>query len=296
MLAVASTIPAYQKLAEIPPADRVRAWQQVYEAAYPGIFACYYAGYGHGSGRGEAAAHVPELAPQLEVRQARIRAALERADVDAADYGLIAGDATINVVLLVGTRASDAWVDVFHGQPTLFVALEMLDDPDNDELLVMHEVIHIAHYHALWQVLASQSDLRNEVGFRVWAEGLAVAGTRRLRPGYPDSSYLSAPYQDWINECHDRLPAIAGALLPSLSTADPRLTYRLCGMSEDQPWPSRAGYWIGDAIACELLDEGHTLSQLLSWEPAHVVHAMCCSALLAPFNRSAARSEETSRG
>lgn len=293
MLAVTSTIADYRRLAEIAATGRARAWRQEYEAAHPAIFSCYYTRHGHPGRRGEAAARVAKLAPQIDQRQARVLAALDRACEDAVRHGLIAEDATINVVVMVGSGSSDAWVEAFQGRPTLFVALEMLNDPTQDEVLVMHEVIHLAHYHTLWPILSVQPNLDDQVGFRVWAEGLAVAGTRRLRPGHPNSAYLSAPSPHFMNDCHDNLPTIAEALIPSLSRVDPRLASRLCDNSEGRPWPNRAGYWLGDTIACELLRQGHALADLLSWKPDRVVDAMRRSAILAPFDAVATRSTST---
>jgi hypothetical protein len=37
-------------------------------------------------------------------------------------------------------------MEVCRQTPTLFVALEMLDDPPSVELLATHECLHVAHY------------------------------------------------------------------------------------------------------------------------------------------------------
>jgi hypothetical protein len=59
----------------------------------------------------------------------------------------------LNVVLLVGNSTANAWVDDFHGQPAMFVALELMGAPPYDGMLFSHEAVHLAHMHhgaAIW--------------------------------------------------------------------------------------------------------------------------------------------------
>lgn len=122
------------------------------------------------------------MARDLVDREQSLRVVLGRAEAAFVAAGLLPVDAELLVVLMVGTAGSDAWVDMFRGAPTLFVALEMVGEPMSDELLVTHELVHVAHYREQLPSLASEPQLRDQVGFRVWAEGLAVAGTRLLVP------------------------------------------------------------------------------------------------------------------
>ncbi|WP_394214375.1 hypothetical protein [Brachybacterium vulturis] len=183
-------------------------------------------------------------------------------------------DHDLDVVLMVGTGGSDAWVSVVGDRPVLFVALEMLGDPERDTLLVLHELVHVVHVRALLPRLQADPGLEHHVGMRVWLEGVAVAGTRRLRPGLPDSAYFFIPDDGWGDACRAALPRLAGGLLPHLDTTDPVISYSFCGVTDQHPWPSRAGYWVGDAIVSELLDSGHELSPRLMWGPTRVTQAI----------------------
>jgi hypothetical protein len=133
---------------------------------------------------------VGDLARIVAHREAQLRETLTRTEEQFRRLGLLPADADVSVVLFVGTGHSDAWVEVFRQAPTLFVALEMFGDPPSVELLATHECLHVAHYRSLSRLLSSRPHLTDHVGFRIWAEGLAVAGTRLLRPGHDDAAYL----------------------------------------------------------------------------------------------------------
>ncbi|WP_162802270.1 hypothetical protein [Ornithinimicrobium murale] len=276
-------MPAYVHLRNLGPAERVKAWVSQYEAAHADIFETYYSGYGHRSGREAAAALVPDLAPGVVERESRVFKALNAAAEDFVARGLMRAEQSLDVVLMVGTGHSDAWVKIIHGTPVLFVALEMLPDPERDALLVLHELIHVVHVRALLPLLVTQPALEDHVGMRVWLEGLAVAATRQLRPGHPDIAYLFVPDRRWVQECQAALPTLAATLVPNLTRADAAIAYSLCGVTDEHPWPSRAGYWVGDQVVHELLAAGHDLPSLISWGPDRVAQAFRESRILSPY-------------
>lgn len=281
MVTILSTVGAYQRLAVVPSGpDRVQAWIDQYEAAYADIFTAYYRGYGNPGTRTAAAAQVENLAAEVARREQRLRVVLARIEAEFVSLGLLSSGTDLPVVLLVGTGHSDAWVDIFRDAPTMFVALEMVGDPPDDEFLATHELVHVAHYQKQWPTVSSQPQLRDQVAFRVWAEGLAVAGTRLLNPGHPDASYLFADGEQWIRDCRAQLPTLSRTLRKSLTATDPHLVHALCGVTNEQPWPSRAGYWIGDRIVQELLESGHRMGTLLAWRPDQVVEAVRQSSVL----------------
>jgi len=261
--------------------ERERAWVEQYEAAYPEVFEVYYRGYGDPEGRSESAARVERLAGDLADREQRLRLMLHRAEAAFVAAGLLSAGDELPVVLMVGTAGSDAWVDVFRGVPTLFVALEMVSGPTTDELLLTHELVHVAHYRRQVLALASDPHLREQVGFRVWAEGLAVTGTRMLMPGRAETAYFSVDSDEWFDNCRARLPLLARTIRDHLSDVDAALVHTLCGVSTGQPWPSRAGYWVGDLIARELVGSGFDLNSLLDLRPGDVADVLLRSTTLA---------------
>lgn len=113
-----------------------------------------------------------------------------------------------------------------------------------------------------------------------------MAATRFPRPGYPDAEYLFIPGDQWIQDSHAALPAIAAILLPNLTGTDAAIGNSLCGRDDDHPWPNRAGYWVGDQVVHELLDAEHELSDLMTWGPDRVAQAFRESSILAQCGTS----------
>lgn len=282
MLTIESTVPEYLMLREPARSDLVEAWVNEYEAAHAEIFETYYTAYGHPDGRRAAAALVVDLAPTIIEREARARSTLAVSYRDLVSRGLMHADDPLDVVLMVGTGHSDAWVAITNDNPVLYVALEMLPEPERDSLLVLHELIHVVHVRALLPQFEADPAMPYQVGMRVWLEGLAVAASRLLRPGHPDADYLFAPDDQWAERCQRALPDLAATLLSNLTTADPTIGYSMCGVTEDEPWPSRAGYWVGDNLVREVLDSGHDLTDLIAWDIDRVTRAFRESRLLSP--------------
>jgi hypothetical protein len=79
------------------------------------------------------------------------------------------------------------------------------------------------------------------VGFRVWAEGLAVAGTRLLCPEHDDAAYFFVPDRQWIHDCQAGLGMVAPFLLDHLNNTDAKVVDALCGATPSHPWPNRVG-------------------------------------------------------
>lgn len=278
---VLSTVPAYLGLASVPAGpERVRAWADRYEAAYPDVFSAYYRGFGSPEGRKEAAEHVDILAPEVGERCQRVRHLLDITQDEFVQRGLLAPDVVVSAVLLVGTSHSDAWVDVFRGVPTLFVALETLIDEVRSELLIVHEFVHVAQLLHQLPAFMARPGLRDTVGIRVWAEGLAVATSRIVRPGLGDLAYYSVDDAGWVQRCRAQQQVLARTIADNLTRTDPRLVYALCGVKTNETWPSRAGYWIGDMIVQEELSRGATIQDLLTWNPDRITEALRTSTAL----------------
>ncbi|WP_281964294.1 hypothetical protein [Serinicoccus marinus] len=280
MLRVTSTVPQYLALLDVAPGDRERAWVRGYEQAYADLFEMYYAGYGHRDGRPAAVALVPDLAPEISEREARALLALEHAASDFEGLGLLPGGTDLHVTLMVGTGHSNAWVRPVDGTPVLFVALELLPPEGYDDILVVHELVHVVQLQALLPALARRAELENHLGLRIWLEGLAVAATRKLLPDRPAHHYFFVAGYDWPEQCRAALPQIAPTLLRNLEVCDATLTYSFVGVTDGQAWPSRAGYWIGDQVVTEIMQAGTELDELLGWQPERIVQTLRTSALL----------------
>lgn len=264
---VQSTVPSYLQLLRIPAgAARRQAWHEFYEAAHPSIFESYYSDWGNPDGRDEAADRVAELAPLVKEREARAAAAVARAGQDLVELGLL-DDAAIPTVLLVGVGTSNAWATT-SGQPTVYIALESLPAAPFDTVLVLHEAVHYA------QLKRAAPDWPEHVGARLHQEGIATALTRQVHPGLADSAYLwfDGAHQQWALTCAQREHEILRRLQANFDSNDPRIAEEFFG-NKPAILPTRCGYWAGDRIAQQLLQERDmTLAVLGSLQDA-VSHA-----------------------
>ncbi len=108
-------------------------------------------------------------------------------------------------IVLVGRFISNAWADVFEGEPTCFYALELIPDIATLELIVAHETAHTLHFEL--------SDLPVDgttVAETLLLEGLATMTSAVAVPGLSDEVYLWPGYETttarqrvdaWLADC-----------------------------------------------------------------------------------------------
>jgi hypothetical protein len=255
-----STVEEYLALADVPGDERRAAWTDVYEAAHPEIFAKYHSAWGRHERCLAAADEVPGLAAAITANETRARHLIELAESSFRSDGLLTDD--LDVVLLVGGHTSDGWVTELGDTVTLFLALEFLSDPPYDGVLVSHEAFHVAHARhgaASWAEDCVAS---------LFQEGIAVAISREIHAGLPDSAYLwfDDAHADWVRDCEAAEAAIARRALDHLDTSYEEMAVRSLFTLQDgeKELPPRAGYWLGDLLLRRLLAR-HPSSDLLVW-------------------------------
>jgi hypothetical protein len=261
-----TTIPDYLALAAIDDdSRRAAAWTDTYEAAHPRVFATYHRRWGRHDRCLASVTDVPQQARTLPVVEARARRLAEHAERSFRAAGLIDDD--LDVVLMVGGHTSNGWVTDLDGRDTVFLALEFLGDPPYDGVLVSHEALHVAHLRrgaGVWPEDGAAS---------LFQEGLAVAVSRALHPGLPDSAYLwhDDAHDDWVDECAAMGPQLAARTLGLLDRAhdDPAVLALFTGGRGPAGLPARAGYWLGDIVVGSLLEETPG-DELLEWDHATV--------------------------
>src|SRR3954454_19381272 len=259
---VTSTVEAYLGLAAIDDDRRRRAaWTETYEAAYRGIFETYYRAWGLRERSLAAAGDVPRLAPTMRETEQRARSLVQHTERAFRAAGLLDDD--LDVVLMVGGHTSNGWVTELDGREVLFLALEFLGDPPYDGVLVSHEAFHVAHSRhgaGKWFEDCSAS---------LFQEGIAVAVSRDLHPGLPDSAYLwfDGDHGAWVRSCEAAQTKIVTRALAELDTSydDPLVRVLFTAQDVERDLPPRAGYWLGDLLLRRLLDR-HPASELLTWD------------------------------
>lgn len=243
-------------------ASRLRAWTDDYEAAHRDVFDVYYRFYSDPSARPNAVAEMHKVAPLVQEREARAEVLARQTEREFRALGLLD---ELNVVLLVGNKTANAWVDEFRGQPAMFVALEMMGAPPYDGMLFSHEAVHLAHMH---QGAASWPD---DVGSHLIQEGVATAASRGTHPGQSDSDYLwnDDQHDSWVRECREAERALITVVLDEMTT--PAEAAHVEGLfapdCQTAMLPPRSGYWLGDLLAQRWLSQ-YKLRDVLRWNHA----------------------------
>jgi hypothetical protein len=251
-----------EQFSELAETDLAALWVSGYESEWGPVFSSYYR-TGHGVPEHRVAAAKRLVGSWRTCEAARVRAhglVAAAADRLADALGLVGG---VPYVVMFGTGDSNGWVTVFEGQPTLFLAVELLPDAPYDEVLIVHELVHVAH-----QSHASYDDEDASVGEMLLQEGIATALSARLRPGLAPDDYLwfgRPGVSRWRASCldvWDRCVSDIVSLAGSREVADVRRFFSGSEISVTDGVPGRAGYLIG-ALGVEQLLETVPVDQLL---------------------------------
>ncbi|MGH3428353.1 MAG: hypothetical protein ACRDQZ_12430, partial [Mycobacteriales bacterium] len=235
----------------------------LYESRWPKVLSSYYrTGHGTPEHREDAA---QQLLPGWRAWKAagvRAHQLVSEASVRfGRDLGLVA---ELPYVVMVGVGDSNGWVTPFEGRSTLFLAVELLPGMPYDEILVLHELGHVAH-----QAQASIDDDESSVADVLLQEGLATALSARLRPGLEPDEYLWFGRPDgvsrWRQACYeawDHCVAQLTDVADSREDADLRRFFSGGVGSSTDGVPGRAGYLLG-ALGVEYLLRTVPAEQLL---------------------------------
>jgi hypothetical protein len=219
-----------------------------------------------------------------------LKTMLERTDIVALTRkteqqcrDLLAIDADVDVVLMVGVGAANAGELVVDGRGVAFVCLEHFTgianpqteglglDPELLPLWLAHEIAHVVRYTSP----TSRSELRELVAesagyYSYWDtgrratlrellvnEGLAVHVSRAISPGHAAWEYFGYERRQYA-DVRQLETVMSRAIVPELDKAGLglRLRYLSGGMSDEARTvdryvlPERAGYYLG-ARLCE---------------------------------------------
>jgi hypothetical protein len=257
-----STVSTYTELLRQPVgAPRRRARTNEYESAHQDIFDVYYSGWGDTTLRDQAADLVEEQASLVASRENHVT----RDAADAAErlqrMGLLSE--SIPVVTMVGVHTANGWAALFHGRPTLFIALEYLNDSLGDTILVAHESAHAAH-QLLNPALATDT-----IGERLIGEGIATSISRKIHPSHPESEYFwfDDHHRNWIAECEQASDAIVKTARDHLDQVDERVVERLFSAKNTSSLPPRCGYSLADRLVDHFTEiGGATHREIMTWD------------------------------
>ncbi len=175
-------------------------------------------------------------------------------------------------IVMVGRFSSNAWADLFRGEPTCFYALELIPNVNTLVIMAAHETTHVLHHRV--------SDVPFEgatVAEKLMLEGLATLASEATVPRLKDETYLWPGYSTtteghevtaWLADCTARRPELKGQLLRDLDRDDPATLGRYFdagSKNRHERTPTRAGYAVGYWLL-RSLHRRFRLSELIRWE------------------------------
>jgi predicted Zn-dependent protease DUF2268 len=258
-------------------ADLAALWVSGYESWWPEVFSSYYrTGHGNPEHRGGAAQRLVACWRDWKAAAVRAHGVVSSASGRLGGDLVLAGE--LRYLVMVGVGDSNGWVTIFDQHPTLFLAVEVLPDAPYDEILVLHELVHVAH-----QEQTSYDDDESSVADRLLQEGLATALSARLLPGFDADEYLWFGRPDalrWRRACVEawdhtirQILAVAG----SREIDDLRRFFGGTEMNSTDGVPGRAGYLVG-TLGIERLLRTVPVEQLLG-EPLESVSPLLLAAI-----------------
>lgn len=200
----------------------------------------------------------PGLMDVVREREHRATEVLSAVQADLTDRGLLTAPA--QVVIMVGVGSSNGWTTTYRGEPTLFLALEVFPDPPFDRVLIAHELIHLAQAR-------NAGDGPDRVDCNIFAEGLAVVGSRYVCPDLSPSAYLwfDENHHDWVRECAESRPQLLTMAAKHIETTDSPNDVRVIFSFDPQHrLPDRFGYWLGAELINDLQHGGGSLADLVA--------------------------------
>ncbi len=178
-------------------------------------------------------------------------------------------DRGAKMVLAPSFFCVDGAARVINGMPAFVLGVDRIAErPQNaTDVLYLHELFHVHHYHA------APDAIGETVWQRLWDEGLATYASMELA----NEESLSAALADPTLE-REALPvrrSIADSLRTCFDDASPECTRRFFtgGPGAGAPFPPRSGYYLG-TLAVREIAAGRRLPDLARMRGADVRRAL----------------------
>lgn len=270
---ILDTLPAFQEFARRAfleaPAIRETIWEEVYAGAHPEVFACLHDRFGDGS----LAAVVRDLSRirrRVEQGHEVIGEVIEEVDPAVAELlDTIHLDPGPLHVLLVGTLATNAFVDSLDGDVAVFHCLEWYTGRGSTRVLTAHEDTHA--WHRL--LLPDQPQEAEDLLWALFVEGMAIQVSRRLAPDQPEEYhffYGVEGFEEWLPWCRDNHDMLLAGFRDALDAPEEDVYTRYFGGGfVEGHW--RVGFYLADAVVGGL---GREPAELARMRPAEAHEAV----------------------
>lgn len=262
MADILDTTPAFDAFAAKAflqsPFLREQMWESSYEAAYPEVFAAFYAAEPAGGGRSALVRDLSALRELIQ-RAAPVTARLiNDLEPRVAEVLGVEGAGSPRHVLLVGAMSASVVVGRLHADVALFHCLEWFTSEEGAAVQVAHEDAHAFHHIKLGQSPAE------DAAWTAFYEGLAARASRAVVPGRPEADYFwygHEGFEDWLPWCEENAAHLEEHFAGAID--EPGTTEEFFGSGlVDGHW--RVGFYLADRLVGRL---DRPLPELLAMSP-----------------------------
>lgn len=160
----------------------------------------------------------------------------------------------VRVVAYVGGFEDNAFTFGMNGQPVVNFPVE--SSPATLDLIEPHELTHAVHL----KTANLPGGWERSIATTLFQEGLAMRVTQELRPGHPDSAYVSHR-PGWLEEATAKKARILADMLPVLDRKDSDTVWRFT-IDKGPAGIEREAYAAGWFVIGHLRDKGMSFAQI----------------------------------
>lgn len=259
--------------------EQLRLWEELYRLRHSEVFDFYFSPphWGRRENLPAALGRYAEDMERIEGVAREVRELIPRiAERTLAAFTTREDEVELGVIAFVGAYGADGFGFPFAGSASVFLALELLAgyEPDRVRALIAHEFGHGLHLELRrnvrpeWFAEIMKDPLQLlQFASALFAEGLAVAASKRSIPGLDERAYLFYSPEQWA-WCRANRAKLVDLALDALQREEQGDYFRFFAggkPSEELPF-DRTGYYVG-SLAVERLLERHSLRQLAEMEP-----------------------------
>ena len=137
------------------------------------------------------------------------------------------------------------------------------DDPDQLEITIAHEQIH------LYQNTKNKNfSISGGLYRKIWSEGLAVFGSEEVAGGFRLSKYLNFTNEK-MNEIYYLFYDLVDHLTRNIDTTDQEIVRAYIGAEENDLWiPPESGYYLGYFIVWQIYKQNNSVADMITWSAA----------------------------
>ena len=238
-----------------------------YLDSYPNFFNYYFEYWGN-----KQKAFVKLSEDDVERRVELIKTSCVKIETLLASQKVITSQ--IEVILFVGQHLTNGHAFLVNKKSIAFLAIEHYDSSTYADVFCAHEIAHALQYSFNPEFYFNSETEKEQFSRMLITEGLATYLTKELLD-FSDTKALWADYLsesdalNWINNCHLQSKDLFQYCYNKLDSNTPDPIFYVGNIND--PFQSRAGYWVGLKFIESIVDVHHSsLNDLLKISKAQM--------------------------